>query len=86
MITADTRVHELINYIKNNNPNKNNKEVALDLMTAQITSGSQEYIDWIINQTKDAAKEINDDSNIMIDQKLRINNQRHNSQKHSSQW
>ena len=52
MFTADHRVNELQSYIKKHNPNKLNKDMATDIMATQLTSGSQEYIDWIKKQTE----------------------------------
>lgn len=50
MYTADNRVPELISYVKRNNPNMN-QDMAADVMSTQLNSGSQEYIDWIKKQT-----------------------------------
>lgn len=52
MLTADARVQELVSYIKNHNPNHLNKDMATDIMVNQLTSGSQDYIDWVKKQTE----------------------------------
>jgi hypothetical protein len=70
MFTADNRVPELLSYIKKNNPNMN-QDMAPDVMSTQLNSGSQEYIDWIKQQTKDEQEE---SSNLQLESKIRLHN------------
>lgn len=71
MFTADVRVNELLAFIKTHNPNHLDKDLAADILTSQLTAGSQEYIDWIKKQTLDK-EDIANDQNVMLSANLRM--------------
>ena len=50
MITSDNRIPHLIRFIKKNNPNTHNKDAEPDIVASQFSSGSKEYIKWVIEQ------------------------------------
>ena len=49
-ITTDDKVQALVRFIENNNPNDKNSEIAPDIISTSLNSGSTEYVQWVKDQ------------------------------------
>ena len=45
--TADSKVPRLIRFIKENNPNEKQGDMAPDILSSKLSTGSDEYIKWV---------------------------------------
>lgn len=52
VVTADSRIPDLLRFIKKENPNTKDQDIPPDLVATQLNAGSKEYIDWIKLQSK----------------------------------
>lgn len=75
MFTADNRVPELQQFIKKNNPNHIHKGMAPDIKVSQLTSGSQEYINWIKQQTE--RDDLESSSNLQLKSRVHLGHRHH---------
>ena len=51
MVTADDRVNDVVEYIKENNPNSSNTDMGASLVSSELKSGTQEYASMIKDKT-----------------------------------
>lgn len=74
MMTSNRRVKELLKFIKDNNTNLINKDMAPNVHAVQIVSGSEEYIDWVKKQTEETSPDSSSD--LQLASVIRMDNQK----------
>jgi uncharacterized protein involved in tolerance to divalent cations len=55
-VTTDAKVPRLMRYIAKENPNERNPDMAPDILTTKMSSGSNEYIKWVKSQVTEKKK------------------------------